>query len=385
MRQLFCIFSSLRLTVLLLACSVLLVFWGTLAQVDLGIHEVQRRFFESFTIFLPVIPWHGHWLHFPFPGGYTIGTALLINLACAHFRYFCPSWKKIGIVLIHGGLAALIISGFLTSLLQVESQLWVSEGEKINYSESSRDNELVIIDTSNPEEDTVISIPLSLIKEPGVVEHAALPFQVESLAFFPNADLGLRSQNPNTPPTLATRGAGVKMDIAVMPKPVTYKDNEPNTATAYIKLTDADGEMGTWLVSNMIDERFPAQTFEHGGKTYRIALRFKRYYTPYWIELVDFNHDRYPGTNIPRNFSSQVRIVDPEASEERPVLISMNHPLRYGGLTYYQAAFANSDTTSILQVVKNPSWRLPYFAVLAIGLGLITHFAIHLITFLRKR
>jgi len=63
----------------------------------------------------------------------------------------------------------------------------------------------------------------------------------------------------------------------------------------------------------------------------------------------------------------------------------MNNPLRYAGLTYYQAGFENNDRTSILQVVRNPNWILPYIACLMMGLGLLIQFGIHLVNFSRQR
>ena len=38
----------------------------------------------------------------------------------------------------------------------------------------------------------------------------------------------------------------------------------------------------------------------------------------------------------------------------------MNQPLRYEGKAFYQASFGKGDTLSILQVVENPGWLLPY-------------------------
>jgi len=67
------------------------------------------------------------------------------------------------------------------------------------------------------------------------------------------------------------------------------------------------------------------------------------------------------------------------------VLISMNNPLRYDGMTFYQQSFANNDNTSILQVVRNPSWLLPYVACILMGLGLLVQFGIHLFGFFAKR
>src|SRR2546425_11936212 len=52
-------FASLRLTVVLMALSIVVVFAGTWAQIDEGIWQVQRKYFHSFlciidcNIFLP--------------------------------------------------------------------------------------------------------------------------------------------------------------------------------------------------------------------------------------------------------------------------------------------------------------------------------------------
>jgi hypothetical protein len=62
----------------------------------------------------------------------------------------------------------------------------------------------------------------------------------------------------------------------------------------------------------------------------------------------------------------------------------MNNPLRYGGLTFYQAGFEN-DRTSILQVVSNPSWLVPYVSCVLMGLGLVIHFGILLSGFIHRR
>ncbi len=63
----------------------------------------------------------------------------------------------------------------------------------------------------------------------------------------------------------------------------------------------------------------------------------------------------------------------------------MNNPLRHAGLTFYQAGFDNDDHTTILQVVRNPSWVLPYVSCVMMGLGLLIQFGIHLTGFVRKR
>ena len=71
--------------------------------------------------------------------------------------------------------------------------------------------------------------------------------------------------------------------------------------------------------------------------------------------------------------------------EARDVLIYMNQPLRYGGRTFYQASFGKGDTLSVLQVVENPGWLLPYISCALVALGLVVHFLAMLFKFLARR
>jgi hypothetical protein len=114
-------------------------------------------------------------------------------------------------------------------------------------------------------------------------------------------------------------------------------------------------------------------------------LRVQRAYYPSSLTLINFTHDRYAGTEIPKNFSSSLRLTTPEGRDDREVLIRMNEPLRYAGLTFYQAGFENDDLTSILQVVRNPSWLIPYIACALMTLGLTLQFGMHLVGFIGRR
>jgi hypothetical protein len=171
----------------------------------------------------------------------------------------------------------------------------------------------------------------------------------------------------------------------VTPAEVTYAENAINTATAYIEVLGPEGSLGVWLVSNVIDDRFPPQMVQLGEQSWEIALRLKRHYYPFEIELIDFSHEKYPGTEIPFNFSSEVMVHHNDSTKNQKALIYMNHPMRYEGLTFYQASFANDDRTSIFQVVRNPGWALPYVSVLLMGLGMLVQFGMHFFKFLRKR
>jgi hypothetical protein len=152
--------------------------------------------------------------------------------------------------------------------------------------------------------------------------------------------------------------------------------------TAIVEISDRGSSVGTFLTSAFIER---PQRFAHGERTYEIALRPVRHYKPFSLHLKEFNHDRYPGTEIPKNFSSRVLLNRPDTGEQREVLIYMNNPLRYWGETYYQASYDKDDQGSILQVVRNPSWLTPYFSCVLVALGMTVQFLIHLVPFLKRR
>lgn len=392
-------FSSIKLTLFLLTSSVLLIFFGTLDQVQFGIFFAQQKYFEHvLVVWQYPLQWVGgsslQWFYLPLPGGYLLGPMLIINLAFAHFRYFRPSLRKIGIPFIHAGIVLLLVGQLWTQLRQQEYFLWIGEGERQDFVESFNHDEFVLIDRSPSDADTVYSWDTGIIEKAGAeLQHPDLPFTVEVLWFSRNAAIFPRSQaGPDQFPQMPfDRGIGADQDLVALAQRPTFADGERNATSAIVRLSEGQTPVGTWLVSNIFRQSlpmqtpFPRQTFTYGGKTWEIALRFKRAYLPAEIELLEFRHDRYPGTQIPFNFSSDVRIHEPGTIQGREALIYMNHPLRYAGLTFYQASFADNDTKSMFQVVRNPARWVPYTASAVTTAGLLLQFIVSLYLHGRNR
>lgn len=397
MKPIFSFLSSIKLTLFLLGFSVLLVFFGTLDQVHYGIYFTQQKYFEHIlTVWEYPAQWlygeHLDWLHIPMPGGYLIGPLLVLNLACAHFRYFRPSRAKIGIPFIHAGIVLLLLGQLWTQIKQVEYFMWLEEGQSNNFVEAFHHDEFVVIDRTDPRKQSIVSWPAPLLsKRNTVLSDERLPFSVEVLWYARNAALFPRPPHAadSFPAMPFDKGIGAERDLVALPQTPTYADGERNATSAIVRLRGNDGIIGTWLVSNIfrqsmpMRENFPPQRFTHDGRTYEIALRFERHYLPANIELLDFQHDRYPGTEIPFNFSSSVRIHE-AGTGQRDTLIYMNHPLRYDGLTFYQASFANNDTMSMFQVVRNPARWIPYIACAITTLGLVLQFVVSLFVHARR-
>src|SRR5439155_4117435 len=181
------LFTSLKLTVVLLGAGLLLVFIGTLAQVDEGLYMAQTRYFKSWYIWAPTV--FSTRLAIVFPDGYLIGTLLLLTLLAAHIKRFQFTTKKLGIHLIHGGLILLLLGQLLTDAFSTESAMRLAEGEAKNYSQDFRDNELVVIDTSDSKGDRVVAIPESLVAQKHDIQPAELPFALRVVDFWENSAL----------------------------------------------------------------------------------------------------------------------------------------------------------------------------------------------------
>src|SRR5438552_6009266 len=221
-KSVFRVLSSLRLTVVCLGLAMVLIFFGTLAQVHLGIHAVQALYFQSLFIFWS--PPGASWKIPVLPGGYLLGTVLLINLIAAHASRFQFSRKKAGIILLHFGVILLLVGQLLTGLMAQESQLRLNEGETRAYSEAPRETELAVIDVTNPDYDQVVAIPERVLARASTIQQPTLPFTLKIRRFLPNSQLTMRAQDSSASPSEATNGVGVNIVVNEVAR--TVKDDE---------------------------------------------------------------------------------------------------------------------------------------------------------------
>ena len=368
--------GSFELTIVSLALLMALVFLCTIAQVHLGTLGAVNAYMHSFLVW-----WQPQAASFAlpvFPGGILVGAALVLNLIASTIQRLDFTWRKMGLWIVHAGLILLIAGEFATGAFQMDTQMAIQVGQTVNFVESPRLMELAVIDTTNPSYDDVYSIPESTLAREGRVAIPGTPLTIRVKQFFRNATLS--RLGAGDPPTMATAGVGTSVKVVGRP-PIT-RDDDVNHTTAFVEPMAGGRSFGTWLVSTDITA---PQGFTFEGHTYRLLIRPLRVYLPYAITLKKFSHDVYPGTDIPKNFSSLIHLSNPNTHEERDVLIYMNQPLRYDGKAFYQASFGRGDTLSILQVVGNPGWLIPYISCVLVTIGLLIHFGITLRRSIKRR
>ncbi len=415
MKRIWKFLTSLKLTVVLLALGIILVFVGTVAQADEGLYQAQARYFKHWWVF--GINFFGHHVPIPLPGGYLLGTALLVNLTAAHIQRFQWSWKKIGIHLTHAGIVILLVGQLVTDLFSNETHLHFYEGEAKNYSESAAHYELVFIRDVGDGTEEVVSIPDHLLAKGKEIQNGALPFTVRAKTFWKNSEPSFRAPMQQNIPPMTTNGIAQHFDFRSSPDVKTMDGK--NVPSSMIEIATPHGSFGEWVVSGWagdngmaesVDEYYrrnmgaqmadkiigylmEPQTIVVGGKQFTFTIRPTRVYTPYSLSLIKATHTVYPGTDTPKDFRSRVRIENPQTGENREAEIFMNSPLRYAGVTFYQyqmgaqeAAVAAGQTPwSRLEVVRNPGWLTPYAGCIIVALGLVTQFMIHLVGFISKR
>jgi hypothetical protein len=410
MKKTVAVFTSLKLTVALLAFAIVLVFVGTLAQADVGLYGAQAHYFKQWIVFGAHL--FGYKIPLILPGGYLIGTLLLVNLVATHIYRFELGWKKAGIQFAHAGIIVLLVGQLFTDLVSRELQMGFAEGQMRDYSDSSSEYELVFMNG-----DEVTAIPERRLQSGAELKTASLPFTIRVQEYWRNSDINFRAPMMKSGAPIASNGIALNFDFA---KDAEVKTTDQrNIPTAILELLAPSGSsLGTWVASDWASDSAlieavrngyrqmgagmaqriagllaAEQAIEVNGKKYVFALRAARVYHPFSLTLLKATHTTYPGTDIPKDFRSRVRIDNASTGEKREVEISMNHPLRYGGYTYYQyqmdagqlATQAGRTPSSVLQVVRNPSWLAPYFGCTMVGIGLIIQFLYHLLGFIAKK
>ncbi len=321
----------------------------------------------------------------------TQATVCGLGLYSASYIIF---GRRAGIVTIHLGIGLLMFGELLVSVAAVEEQMTIQEGRTMPYAVDIRSVELAVVDHRPRKADKVIAIPLTMKKTPTrflrskQIRDDRLPFEIEVVEFFPNAQIKEAQPNLKNP---ATEGLGLQY-IASHAKTArgASSSDAVDMAAAYVtvKKRGSDEPIGTYLLAQLAAEQNLPEKVSVDGETFDLYLRFRRTYKDYTVQLIDVRKDDYIGTNTPRNYSSDVRIVSSKLKFDSEQHISMNNPLRFAGETLYQSGYYRDPTSgqesTTLQIVTNVGWMIPYVACGIVMVGMLAHFVNVLLRFFMR-
>lgn len=443
--------ASLKLTIVLLTLSMYLIFVGTLAQVENGIWQVVNEYFRSKVVMVPFdvfrsllypgseTTWPG--AH-PFPGGFLIIGALVVNLIAAHavrykirgkgsrlmlgwlliavgtaaagFTVLEPQtsatiqqnvilmlaiWtlpmlligvgcvyvfgtQKAGIVIIHAGLILMLLGEYITGIGATEGMMSIPEFGSSNTIMDVREAEIAFVSEKENGNLQHVVIPQKTIVSAGKtedkIEGRSLPLSVRVDEWMPNS-MKIVDRLINDDPTQVVWAAKQVPEVTG----TEMRQDQPAVMVTLFKGGERVGRhlLSTWPAIKPVE-------LEVDGRVWQVSLRFKQIPLPYSLQLNDFRHDTFTGTRIARNFSSDLRLAADDLGDSRGVYIKMNQPLRYDRKAFFQSQFfshpLNRNQGTILQIVDNPGAWVPYLSCVVVTLGLVMQFTLSLIKFGRR-
>ena len=122
----------------------------------------------------------------------------------------------------------------------------------------------------------------------------------------------------------------------------------------------------------------PPQTFSMDGLNFRLSYGAKQLKVPFSVKLRDFQLERYPGSNSPKSYASEVTVIG--VDETFDFRIFMNHILNYKGYKFFQSSY--DDTGEVEETHLSVNYDAVGTTVTYIGYVLL-FFCLTFILFLK--
>lgn len=109
-----------------------------------------------------------------------------------------------------------------------------------------------------------------------------------------------------------------------------------------------------------------------GNSTLRLAYGSVPIFVPFSIYLKDFQLERYPGSNSPSSFASEVVLQDESIGLKKDIRIFMNNTLNYKGYKFFQSSYDTDEMGTVLSV-NHDLWGtwITYIGYFLLALGFI--------------
>mgnify|MGYP000069430346 CR=1 FL=1 len=117
------------------------------------------------------------------------------------------------------------------------------------------------------------------------------------------------------------------------------------------------------------------EVLQFDGLSMSVAYGAKVKTLPFSIKCRDFILERYPGTDNPSSYASEVTLMDPAKGVNRDQRIYMNHILNYGGYRFFQSSFDQDELGTYLSV-NHDFWGtwISYIGYIILTIGMMMTF-----------
>lgn len=137
---------------------------------------------------------------------------------------------------------------------------------------------------------------------------------------------------------------------ALRPVPASgMMQQETGQDAVLLSISDGNNTVNTWVMGTR-GVQGKAEPVEIDGKTLQIAYGSITIPIPFALQLNEFILERYPGSNSPSSYASEVTLIDAEHDNRFDFRIFMNHILNYRGYRFYQSSYDTDEQGTVLSV-----------------------------------
>lgn len=371
--KLFDFLAGFGLATVLLLLLGLLTWFATLEQIDNGLYPTLNKYFHWKSLFLlPEI--QGKMVPLPLPGGYWVGAILLLNLTLGGVIRIRKGWKHAGNLIAHFGIILMLVAGGVAHHFSERGNMAVGEGESSDAAEDYFEYVVEVAEIRDGKPHDIHVIRGKHLDD--LTDGRSRLFRLPKLPF----DLEVAGwQNHAAPVSITERAPAASERVAdgyyLMEKPDEV-NAEANTAGCYARIVRRDGTKSDPFI--LAGASFHPFSVRHEDRIFTVDLRKRLWPMPFTVKLDEFTAEFHPGTMKPSKFVSRITRI--ENGGEAKVTIQMNEPMRYEGLTFFQASYGPPGTGpgqrmySVFEIVKNPADKWPEYSLYVVAFGMLVTF-----------
>jgi hypothetical protein len=377
----FDVLSGFGLATILLLLLGLLTWFATLEQIDRGLYPTLNKYFHwRSVILLPEIK--GKMVPLPLPSGYWVGAVLLVNLILGGIIRIRKGPKQIGNLISHFGIVFMLIAGGVAHHFSERGNMPVGEGERSNTAEDYFEYVVEVAEIKDQRSTSIHVVRGKYIDDltdgqSRLIRFPNLPFDLEIAGYHINAaPVSIMERAP-------TQGEREADGYYLMSKPEEV-NAEANTAGCYARIVQRDGTKSAPFI--LAGASFHPFSVRLDDRIFTVDMRKRLWPMPFTVQLDEFTADFHPGTMKPSKFISKITRI--ENGTEAKVTIQMNEPMRYEGLTFFQASYGppgagpGEKMYSVFEIVHNPADKWPEYSLYIVTFGMLITFLTHFISYL---
>ena len=288
----------------------------------------------------------------------TILVLTTVNLTGIIFKY--KMYKNTARFLFHSSFVIILLGAGITRYFGYEGIMQIKEGTTENRMQSLEPYLQINVSKGEDKfyEEHQLEFAASTLRKgmeiadsTGIIEAIGNKLNQfdYNVNFAPNENIHVKYVDF----TVSKQG---KADMGLLSVEVTYKGE-----TQSVRLPGKRGQIGV------------PRELMFGDTKVNLVYGSKPLEIPFAIRLNDFQLDRYPGSNSPSSYASEVTVIK-EDGQKYDYRIFMNRTMHEGNYLFFQSSYFPDETGTVLSVNNDPGKWPTYLGYLILTIGFVLNF-----------